>query len=416
MIATINKKFDFIIYLSLFSIFISNIKIYIPIFAINILYVVYLIYRKELKINLKNWNKSLVFFIIWFLINSIISIFVFKFNLNIVLGIKLILNLTFLFFMGLIIESNNIKFKKQDFLKFLKIIILLNFIQILVIYIKGNLIDDFLLGNLTKTSDTAYIISDFNNVIGADNKNIWASKFTLIYSIYLFTCVDEKFKNLESLRTRLIYIVMGASTILLLLSRTGQLSIIIPILFLIFYSIKDINKKYKNIIYGISTAIVVVLLIVFFKKIFHIKFDITDGGYTRLLIWVKSLENLFENNFIVGQGLSSTGYYIQNFIGRSESNLHNVFLTTLYEFGLIGLGIYIKFLYDLVKEYFNKGNYLKYIFVIAAPFMIVTNLQYLGYDNDLVVFILLIIILNKLIKEEKQDIRGNNFEYRNEYS
>ena len=401
MIDTINKKFDFIVYLSLFSIFVSNIKIYIPIFAINILYVVYLIYKKELKINLKNWNKSLIFFIIWFLINSIISIFIFKFNLNIVLGIKLLLNLTFLFFMGLIIESNNIRFKKQDFLKFLKIIILLNFIQILVIYIKGNLIGDFLLGNLTKTSDTAYIISDFNNIIGADNKNIWASKFTLIYIVYLFTCVDEKFKNLESIKTKLVYIIIGASTILLLLSRTAQLSIIMPILFLIFYSIKDIDKKYKNIIYGISAIIVIILLIVFFKKIFHIKFDMTDGGYTRLLIWEEALENLFKNNFIVGQGLSSTGYYIQNFIGRSESNLHNVFLTTLYEFGLIGLGIYIKILYDLVREYFRKDKYLKYICIIAAPFMITTNLQYLGYDNDLVVFILLIIILNKFHKENE---------------
>ncbi|MGL4450822.1 MAG: O-antigen ligase family protein [Sarcina sp.] len=402
MIDKVNKRIDFIIYLTLFSIFISDIKIYVPLFAANILYILYLIYTKQLKINLKSWNKSLALFIVWFLINSIIAIFVFKFKLSIMLGIKLVLNLTFLLFVGLLIESNKVRFNREQFLKFLKIIILVNFIQILCIYIKGDLLTSFLSGNLTKSSDTAYTIGLYNNFIGGPNKNIWASKFALMYIVYLFTCVDEQFKKLNSVKVRLAYIVMGGITILLLLSRTAQLSIIIPILFLIFYSIKDIDQKYKNIIYVISTLIILAVLLIFFKKLFHIKFDMTDGGYTRLFIWVKSLENLFENNFIVGEGISSTGYYIQNILGRYESNVHNVFLTTLYEFGIIGLGIYLKFLYDLVKEYFNKQNCLKYIFIIVIPFMIITNLQYLGYDNDLVIFMLLIIILNKFGKE-KQD-------------
>ena len=249
MVNSINKKIDIILYITLFSIFISDIKIYIPLFVLNIMYVLYLIHKKELNINLKSWNKSLAMFVVWFLINSIIAVFIFKFKVSILLGIKLILNLTFLFLIGLFIESKQIMFNKKRFLNFLKIVILINFIQILYIYIKGDLILDLMSGNLTKSSDTAYTIGLYNNFIGGTNKNIWASKFVLIYIVYVFTCVDERFKKIESKKNRIIYILLGSCTVVLLLSRTAQLSIIFPILFLVFDSIKGINKKYKNIIY-----------------------------------------------------------------------------------------------------------------------------------------------------------------------
>ena len=45
-----NTKYELFIYFVLFSIFIRDFKIYIPLFVLNILYVIYLIFKKEIHI------------------------------------------------------------------------------------------------------------------------------------------------------------------------------------------------------------------------------------------------------------------------------------------------------------------------------------------------------------------------------
>ena len=85
------------------------------------------------------------------------------------------------------------KFHKKTLVRFLEFIILINFIQIIYIYFDGKFFNDFFSGSLTESSDAAQTISSQHNIIGAENKNIWATKFALIYMIYLYICAFDNF-------------------------------------------------------------------------------------------------------------------------------------------------------------------------------------------------------------------------------
>lgn len=387
------KNFESILYLTIFSIFFIPLKLYIPLFGINILLVLTLLLTGELRLNLSKWQISIILFMIWSIINSSLAIFIFKTDISIGTLVKLNLNMAFLLSASIVLQHRKISINKEKLINFLEFIIIINFIQIILIYILGGLVGMFFSNDLMQSSDSAYIISSYYNVIGAANKNIWAAKFVFIYIIYIYLTSSKNIK-LNKIR-KVIHIIIGLITTFLLLSRTSQIAIIFPLLFIIFYSIRNINYKYKIIIYIIFSVLSIFAGVVLFNKFFHIKFDMTDGGYTRLYIWVEAIKNIWKSHWITGNGIGYSEYFIQTVVDRTESNLHNVYLNTFFEMGLMGIGAYISFLVFYFKEIINKSNIVKVIFTLLIPFGAITMLQYLGFDNDIVMFFILILVYNK---------------------
>ena len=387
------KHFESILYLTIFSIFLIPLKLYVPLFAINILLILMLILTGEVKIKLSKWQIAVILFMIWSIINSALAMFVFKTTVSIGTLIKLNLNMAFLLSTSIVLKDKRIKIKKGKLINFLEFIIIINFIQIILIYILGGLVGMLFSNALMQSSDSAYSISAYYNVIGATNKNIWAAKFALIYIIYIYLTSNERIK-LNKIR-KFIHIIIGLVTTFLLLSRTAQIAIILPILFIIFYSIRNINYKYKVIIYSIFAVLSIFAGFILFDKFFHIKFDMTDGGYTRLYIWGEAIKNIWKSHWITGNGIGYSGHFIETVVDRTESNLHNVYLNIFFEMGLMGIGAYISFLVFYFKEIINKSDIVKVIFTLLIPFGAITMLQYLGFDNDIVVFFILILVCNK---------------------
>ncbi|EGT0696428.1 O-antigen ligase family protein, partial [Clostridium perfringens] len=237
---------------------------------------------------------------------------------------------------------------------------------------------------------------------GAENKNIWATKFALIYMIYLYICAFDNFNI--NLIEKISFIILGIVTVVLLLSRTAQVAIIIPIVFLAFYSMRNLNYKYRIGIYAVSGILFLGALFVFFDKFFHLEFNMTDGGFTRLYIWKEFIISVFDTHFIVGNGIGYSAYFIQDILGRFESNLHNVFLNIFFELGIIGIVLYITFIIQFFKDFITRKNILKNLFMIIFPMLAIVCLQYLGYDNDLVVTLTLLIIINMIMKKDEQRI------------
>ena len=387
------NNFESILYLTIFSIFLIPLKLYVPLFIINILFVLTLLLTGELRLNLSKWQISIILFMIWSIINSSLAIFIFKTDISIGTLIKLNLNMAFLLSVSIVLKDRKISIKKEKLINFLEFIIIINFIQIILIYILGGLVGMLFSNTLMQSSDSAYAISAYYNVIGASNKNIWAAKFTFIYIIYIYLTSNEGIK-LNKIR-ELIHIIIGLITTFLLLSRTAQVAIILPLLFIIFYSIRNIKYKYKVIIYFIFAVLIIFAGFILFDKFFHIKFDMTDGGYTRLYIWGEAIKNIWNSHWITGNGIGYSGHFIETVVDRTESNLHNVYLNIFFEMGLMGIGAYISFLVFYFKEIINKSNIVKIIFTLLIPFGAITMLQYLGFDNDIVVFFILILVCNK---------------------
>ena len=390
------NNFESILYLTIFSIFFIPIKLYVPLFAINIVFVLMLILTGELKLSLSKWQIAVILFIAWSVINTGLSIFIFKTDISIGSLIKLILNMTFLITISMVLNDKRVNINKERLVNFLDFIIIINFIQIVLIYILGGLVEMLFSNALMQSSDSAYAVSSYYNVIGAANKNIWAAKFTFLYVIYIYLSSSEDI-NLNKKR-KLIHIIIGLITTFLLLSRTAQVAIILPILFVAFYSIRNINIKYKIAIYSIFGMLILFFGFILFDKFFHIKFDMTDGGYTRLYIWGEAIKNIWKSHWITGNGIGYSGYFIKTVIDRTESNLHNVYLNIFFEMGLIGITAYISFLIFYFKEIINRNNMIKVMFTLVIPFVVITMLQYLGFDNDIAMLFILILVCNKCIK------------------
>ncbi|MBB6713501.1 O-antigen ligase family protein [Clostridium gasigenes] len=388
------RYFDIILYITIFTVFIASLRLYIPIFALNIIIVVTLILTGDIKLKFSKWQIAVITFMLWSIISSIFAILIFKHTVDINTLVKLNLNMMFLLTTSLVIEQKSIEFNKKKFMNFLEFIIIINFIQILLIYVFGGLVNEFINGSLTQKSDTAYVISAFYNVIGAESKNIWAGKFLLFYTVYLYVITFDEF--IISKVRKYIHIIIGILTLLLLLSRTAQIAVIIPIIFIGFYSIRNIQYKYKVAVYFAFAIGIVIVMTIFFNKFFHIKFDMTDGGYTRLYIWQKFFENVYNTNFVIGNGIGYSKQFIETVINRTESNLHNVYFNIFFEMGIIGVTSYITFLIAFAKEVMTKNKIITTLFIVVVPFVITTFLQYLGFDNDIImVFILLLILKQK---------------------
>lgn len=401
IIAFMKEKYYILFFLTIGSIFMADFKLYIPLFALNIVYVGILILKKEIKIKLHLWQIFLMAFIIASIVSTLVAMLIYKHNLDFTNIIKLNLNCLFLISISMIVEHEYIKFNKYEIVKFMEFIILINFIQIILIYFKGGLFNDFLQGTLSQSSDTAYIISSFNNIIGGDNKNIWASKFLFIYIIYLYTLISFKVKE----KIQYVYVLFGGVTILLLLSRTSQLAVAIPIVFYMICKINQLDDKYKKPIFILFSIAISVGALVFFKKFFHIKFDMTDGGFTRLFIWKEFFGNVWDTHWIMGNGIGYSRIFISEVIGRTESNLHNVFFNIFFELGAIGLISYIGFIITFIRDYVNIKNIINVILLVAIPVGFTVLLQYLGFDNDIIMVVILFLIVTKLTKEDEEYAR-----------
>lgn len=385
--------FQYNLYLMIFTCFLADIKIYIPLFALNIFIILTLILKKQIKINLSKWQVALFIFISWSLINSVIALSIFKYTVSFKYLIKLTLNMSLLLFVSIIIKNGKVKFEKSKFINLMEFIIIINFIQIILIYIIGDLVGVFINGTLTQNSSTAHATSAFYTLIGAfQDKNIWAGKFTLFFVTYLYMCCEESIEI--SGKRKVIHILIGVITLLLLLSRTNQIAIVIPTVFMSFYLIRNISYKYKIAIGSVLGVLVLGGITIYLNKFFHINFNLNDGGFSRLIIWDNLFKNFRETNWIIGNGIGYSGEFIRSVVGRTESNLHNVYLNIFFELGVIGISSYVMFLVLFIKSFSNKNNIVKILSLLVVPFMIITSLQYLGFDNDIVMPIIIILVIN----------------------
>lgn len=274
--------------------------------------------------------------------------------------------------------------------KVLKILITLNFFQILFIYIKNNipLLQIFYL----KNSSMAYIIN-FNDVymfVGNENKNIWSTKLGIIAIIYYFTQ-----KHIIKERVNKKIIILSILTILLILSRTGILFLSI---FLFLNILENISFNRKVVFFIPSIPFVYEIGNIFYKRILRINFNnMHDGGMTRLYNWNLFRLNYFKENYILGIGLGGTKKFLIKYNTiLADGHMHNVILNILLELGMIGGILYFLLITNIFLEsrkYLKSSN-----IVLFFPFFIVLMLQYMGYDNDVVAYFSFILLISYSMK------------------
>lgn len=154
----------------------------------------------------------------------------------------------------------------------------------------------------------------------------------------------------------ILFTIMGVLT----LSKTFFILLVIMLLTLLIFNIKSIKKIKRNtwIIFGIIAVVGIILCVIFFKDILFfvrrfLNLDVLGVGFeqfmntlttTRYDLWKEYVLYLIENPLILifGRGLGAP------IIGQTSP--HNMYLSTLYQMGIIGVALFIYCFIQIAKS------------------------------------------------------------------
>ncbi len=126
-----------------------------------------------------------------------------------------------------------------------------------------------------------------------------------------------------------------------------------------------------------------------YRKLMHFGGEGPNGLSSRFVLWRFGM-NYFRSSGtthqLFGNGVVSGTYLIRDMLGMGESYFHNVFLNTLVDEGIVGLTAYVLLLVHVFFNGARRSDFWLRIFLFVVPVLVCINSQYLGFDNDLVVY------------------------------
>lgn len=386
-----NLKLENYLYLFLLVSIFLKIKIY-PFIMVGFIFLMIINFP-----NMKKIKKECIL-ITLLLIFSIGNYILFS---NDFINFQYILKLTinFGFLLSFLILKRKYDIKKIIIL--IKILIILTFIQILIVYyLKDiNLFYFFQINN----SSEAYLV-DIDQVpflFAAENKNIWSTKILFLEIIFMFYSYKNNTKDY-------FFYILIIFNCLLLISRTGYLALLLYIVLQIFLTIIKKYKKNKKILVSVFLGLFFTLLFninLIFEKFLRIDFNNlekylslkNDGGVSRIINWIIFLKYFDKTDFLEGIGIGNTQNFLLYYGGYPDGNMHNFIFNTFLEQGIIIGVIYILFHFLFIKKVVKTFKWDSLLLLV--PFYVVISLQYLGYDNDIVIYMSLVYVLIDKFKE-----------------
>lgn len=207
---------------------------------------------------------------------------------------------------------------------------------------------------ITMTNMDIYSMLDENNAVAG---------FNSIYNILLLFPFIFLIQNKLHV---LMLILLPLSSFVISTKSTCILSAIMVLCYYLYTTFKNLkmSKKVVFIIIGIALLFLFFQFFNFSDTILSLQEDLDSGGNGRTDIASRVLDKFFnESSFfeiLVGHGSDAIAKALK--IGA-----HNDFLETLYNYGLIGIGIFLYFWYNLIKniKLFSCNSEVKRAYIIS---------------------------------------------------
>lgn len=229
----------------------------------------------------------------------------------------------------------------------------------------------------------------------------------------LIICLSYLFDGKRKKAYPTIELLLYISIIILTGSRGGLIAGGTAILvFLFIYNKNSKNKLSKNINIILVILFILLLSVVLFNFLpktliarFNIINAIVSGGTGRRSIWEQGIKLFSESSLsrkMFGQGTGAITAILIVYEYNSYRNfvMHNIFLETLVELGIIGLVLYISNIYSFVKKSYRFED--KFSFCVLAGMIVLsltTSLHTFKPYFNIMLFI--IISSNVSCREEK---------------
>jgi O-antigen ligase len=226
------------------------------------------------------------------------------------------------------------------------------------------------------------IITDTGERYGAPILGVHPNNFGALYSaMFIFMLIVGKYYYKYTITYIIILAFFGMGALL----SQSRAAIVALLITYIFYLI-SVKLNNKNVY--ISVVIIFIIYIITYNlelSIYH-RFDtfvdsMSVGDYdvasnSRYQLWLGAFQYISDGGiwrFVTGGGLSdfrttSIGYVDQSW----SSYAHNQYLSSLTDFGIIGLSVFLYLYYILLRETKKYGNMKKDKLLIAVHYMILT--------------------------------------------
>ena len=215
---------------------------------------------------------------------------------------------------------------------------------------------------------------------GLDDKNMFGARIALLGFIYVFIPVLRSHK-LSAVRILFVFLIAFLS-----LSRTPMVALLIGI-FALSWMILD--RKWR-IALLVAMAIALPFFLTQVVRIDSITSS-NDGMGIRLVYWTAFVQH-FSDLSIWGGGFLEAGRFLQQNAEfyRGEPHIHNTWMTTYVEFGMIGFLAFAAFALLFFKACFQKVKQMGLWIVLFLPILAIMMILYSGYDNDIIVYLVLL--------------------------
>ena len=233
---------------------------------------------------------------------------------------------------------------------------------------------------------------------GLDDKNMFGARIALLGFVFVFIPVLRK-ERLSILRILFVFAVAFLS-----LSRTPMVALLIGIFAL---SWMTLVRKWR-----VALLIIMAIALPFFlTQVVRID-SITssnDGMGIRLVYWSAFFSH-FSDLSIWGGGFLEAGKFLEQNAQfyRGEPHIHNTWMTTYVEFGLVGFLAFCAFVGLFFRACLRQVTQAKLWIVLFLPVLSIMMILYSGYDNDVVVYFALIWLVgtHKIIDFQKTKIKA----------
>lgn len=370
------KLSDILFCFSVLSVFIP-IKIYPVVFLVSAL----VFYFDTEKLTFPKWSMFLAIFGIYAVISFIV---IFDSQSSRMTNIiKLLVNFIFLFFAVTWLGQRD----NNRLIKSLDIIFHLIFILVLFQLVFYHQAMDFRLISGSSSSGQASML--YNKSLyfwGLDDKNMFGARIAMLGFPYILIPLVQKNK-VPILRIIFIFGLGYMS-----LSRTPIVALLIGCGYLLWIAA---NKWTRT---GM-VVIVLAALPFILNKIIRVE-QLTasnDGMGIRLVYWKAFFQN-FTQIPVWGIGFEKAPEFMKQYADfyRGEPHIHNTFLNSYLELGIIGLLSYGLFLYSFIQACIKKVSNHHFWILSFLPLFAIIMILYSGYDNDIVLYLTLIFMLGTL--------------------
>lgn len=265
----------------------------------------------------------------------------------------------------------------QGFLYMLLILGLINSIISIFQFLHGSKF--YFIGNIFPNKDYIFESQSIGNIYSG--LGIFKSRaYNAIFQLFILNLL---FYYLIIKRKKLIYSLLLIITVIGIISTNSRIGFLLLIFDITFYLLYLINNNYKKLFNQIICIILMCIILIFstrspiniFKEGLKHRFKETeiDAQYRKIL-WEKTIYNLNSlEDLILGLGLGSTGYreyYVE---------VHNGYLELLAETGIIGLFLWLYFIFQIYYsnnrniKILDRGNRTLLVFLYLFSFNILIN-------------------------------------------